>query len=208
MARPARPMDPDSERELLRAAARAFAGDGYRAASLNDILQSADCAKSSLYHYFDGKKGLHDRVVTVLRARLGEGLELPDLAALTADDFWPAMTRLVDSLGRTAQDHPEVRQLGLMYHRDDSAPAGCALQQLRADVTQWLDAAVRRGIDLGLVRSDIPADLAVELATAVLGVLDRWALSRATQSPGVPDTGRLSLTLIRDLVAGPGRDRR
>lgn len=203
MARPARPMEPVNAHDLLVAAAEAFARDGYRAASLNDILQTAGCAKSSLYHYFGGKKGLHDHVVTVLRARLGEGLELPELATLTAADFWPAMAQLVDGLGRTASAHPETRQLGLMYHRDDSAPTDSALQRLRSDVVAWLNRAVRRGLELGLVRTDIPADLAVELATAVLGVLDRWALGEALHSPGGKDAARLSLSLIRDLIAAP-----
>lgn len=200
MARPARPVDPGNEHALLVAATQAFARDGYQAASLNDILQSAGWAKSSLYHYFDGKRGLHDHVVTVLRRRLGDGLALPDLATLTADDFWPAMTRLVDDLGRTAAEFPEVRQIGLMYHRDDSAPDECALQQLRTDVADWLGRAVRRGLELGLVRSDLPAALAVELATSVLGVLDRWTLERGLHSPDGTDAARLSLTLIRDLI--------
>lgn len=194
-------MEPANAHDLLIAAAEAFARDGYQAASLNDILQAGGCAKSSLYHYFDGKKGLHDHVVTVLRTQLGEGLTLPELATLTAANFWPEMAQLVDDLGRTASAHPETRQLGLMYHRDDSAPSDSALQRLRTDVAEWLSRAVHRGLDLGLVRTDIPTELAVELATAVLGVLDRWALDSALHSPGGTDAARLSLTLIRDLIA-------
>ena len=201
MARPPRPVDPSSERDLLLAAAQAFARDGYQAASLNEILQSAGWAKSSLYHYFDSKKGLHDHVVTVLGGRLGDGLNLPELDTLTATDFWPAMARLLDDLGRVAAEHPETRQLGLMYHRDDSAETDSALQGLRTDVANWLGRAVRRGLTLGLVRNDIPADLAVELTIAVLSVLDRWALDGALQSPGSSDAARLSLTLIQDLIA-------
>lgn len=203
MARPARPLDPGSERDLLLAASEAFARDGYQAASLNEILQTAGWAKSSLYHYFDSKKGLHDHVVTVLRARLGDGVTPPELATLAAADFWPAMQRLLDDLGRAAGRHPETRQLGIMYHRDDSAEADSALQALRTEVAEWLTRAVRRGLALGLVRPDLPADLVVELTLAVLGVLDRWALDRALHSPGGPDAGRESLALIRALIAAP-----
>jgi len=184
----------------MLAAARAFAHDGYQAASLNEILQTAGWAKSSLYHYFDGKRGLHDQVVATLRAQLGDGLVLPDLDALTAEDFWPAMARLVDSLARTAAAHPETRQLGVMYHRDNSAPPDSALQALREDVVAWLDGALRRGLDLDLVRRDIPAELAGELTVTVLRVLDRWAVDRALHSPGGKDAARLSLRLIQDLI--------
>jgi AcrR family transcriptional regulator len=196
-------VDSGSGHDLLLAAAHAFARDGYQAASLNEILQTAGWAKSSLYHYFDSKKGLHDHVVTVLRARLGDAITLPELATLTAGDFWPAMARLLDDLGRAAADHPETRQLGLMYHRDESAETDSALLALRTDVADWLNQAVRRGLALGLVRQDIPADLAVELTGAVLNVLDRWAVDRALHSPGGSDAARLSLTLIKDLIGAP-----
>lgn len=205
MGRPARPVDPGSERDLLLAAAQIFARDGYQAASLNEILQAAGWAKSSLYHYYDNKLGLHDRVVSVLRERLGDGLRLPELASLTTADFWPAMARLLDDLGRAAAKHPETRSLGLMYHRDDSAEPDSALQGLRTDVADWLHWAVRQGLTLGLIRTDIPANLVVELTVAVLGVLDRWALDRSLHSPGGTDAGRLSLTLIENLIAAPGR---
>lgn len=203
MARPARPVDPETEHALLVEAARAFARDGYQGASLNEILQAAGWAKSSLYHYFDSKKGLHDHVVTVLRGRLGDGLNLPRLSALTAEDFWPAMARILDSLGRAAMEHPETRQLGLMYHRDDSADSDSALQHLRDEVANWLGRAVRRGIRLGLIRRDIPAGIVVELTVAVLSVLDRWAVDRALHSPGGTDAARLSLTLIQNLIGVP-----
>lgn len=207
MARPARPVDPGNEQALLLAAAEAFARDGYQAASLNEILQAAGWAKSSLYHYFDSKSGLHDHVVTALRGRLGDGLTLPELDTLTAAGFWPAMARLLDELDRAAKEHPETRQLGLMYHRDDSAETDSALQSLRTDVADWLNRAVRRGLTLGLVRGDIPADLAVELTVSVLSVLDRWAVDRGLHSPGGSDAARLSLTLIQDLIAAPGQER-
>jgi AcrR family transcriptional regulator len=198
-------VDPGSERDLLLAAAEAFARDGYQAASLNEILQSAGWAKSSLYHYFDGKKALHDRVVTVLRERLGDGLTLPELDTLGAPDFWPAMQRLLDELARAAGQHPETRELGLMYHRDDTVESDSALQTLRTDVADWLRRAVHRGLGLGLVRDDIPTDLAVDLTIAVLSVRDRWAVDRALHSPGGSDAGRLSLTLIQNLIAAPGK---
>jgi len=201
MARPARPIDPANEESLVLAAAQAFATDGYQSASLNEILQAAGWAKSSLYHYFDGKKALHDHVVAVLRARLGDGVTLPELDTLSAADFWPAMARLVDELGRSAARHPETRPLGVMYHRDDSADTDSALQRLRTDVADWLARAVRRGLTLGLVRDDIPAELAVELVIAVLSVPDRWAVDRALHAPGGSDAARLSLTLIQGLIA-------
>lgn len=204
MARPARPVDADNAEALLRVAAPTFARDGYQGASLNDILRESGWAKSSLYHYFGGKKGLHDHVVTVLCDRLGNGVSLPAVAGLTAAGFWPAMAALLEELARNAARQPETRHLGLMYHRDDSAPPDGALARLRADVADWLASAVRKGLALGLIRDDVPAELLVRLTVTVLDVLDRWALDRSLHSPGGPDASRLSLSLIHDLIAAPG----
>lgn len=194
-------MESESEAALVRAAAAAFARDGYQGASLNDILRTAGWAKSSLYHYFGSKKALHDHVVSVLAGRLGEGVTVPNLDSLTAADFWPSMAGLLDDLARAAHRHPETRQLGLMFHGDDTAETDSALGRLRAGVTAWLTHAVRRGLALGLIRRDVPADLVVDLTGTVLGVLDRWALDGSMHSPAGPDAGRLSLRIVYDLIA-------
>lgn len=198
MARPAQPLDPAREEELLRTAARHFASTGYAGTSLNTVIAEADWGKSSFYHYFTNKRQLHDHVVRTLAARLIGDARLPDLDALAAADFWPAMTALLESFTRAAARHPETAYLGEMFHAPASSDDG-SLQQLREQIDGWFRRMVVRGRAIGVVRSDLPEQLLVELTIAVLQTLDRWAIRHHAASVGGPPPDQL-LQLVRDLI--------
>lgn len=52
-----------SKLRILRAAADAFARDGFGGARINEIARSAGTNKRMLYHYFGGKEGLYTAVL-------------------------------------------------------------------------------------------------------------------------------------------------
>jgi AcrR family transcriptional regulator len=199
MARTPKPLDPSREEELLIAAARAFATAGYAGASLNTVIAEARWAKSSFYHYFSDKRRLHDHVVDTLAARLLDGVPVPELEALSGAQFWPAMTELLDGLGRAATRRPETWYLGEMFHRPASEDDG-RLQLLREQVDRWLRRALVRGRRAGVIRDDLPAELLTELTLAVLRTLDRWAVRHRLHSPGGPAAPDASLRILRDLI--------
>lgn len=68
--------------EILRAAARAAAANGFDALTVRDIAKEAGCTVGTLYNYFDGKlaiqKGLIQQlsglILVTLRAPIPEGL--------------------------------------------------------------------------------------------------------------------------------------
>lgn len=198
MGRIAQPLDPQREGRLLEAAASAFTEVGYEQASLNQIIAAAGWAKSSFYHYFPDKQRLHDHVVLTLRERVEEGLVVPDLLALRADTFWPAMATLVDSLAGVAVAQPEAQLLGRMFHHPPAARGpGGQLTRLRSEVTDWIARAVRRGQSLHVVRTDLPAGLITDLAVAILSATDRWNLYRGDAEPVRPQD---AITLLSDVV--------
>ncbi|HXC64209.1 MAG TPA: helix-turn-helix domain-containing protein [bacterium] len=49
-----------SRAKILDAARQVFAGQGYHAASMNDVARKAGLAKAAVYHYFPGKHALLD----------------------------------------------------------------------------------------------------------------------------------------------------
>jgi AcrR family transcriptional regulator len=199
MARTAKPLDPARDEELLVAAARAFAAAGYAGASLNTVIAEAHWAKSSFYHYFSDKRRLHDHVVDTLAARLGEGVQVPELATLSGPRFWPAMAELLAGLGRAAARRPETWYLGEMFHRPVSDDDG-RLQELRDQVDRWLRRALVQGRKVRVVRTDLPEELLIELTLAVLQTLDRWAVRHRLHSPGGPAAPDASLQILRDLI--------
>ena len=49
--------------KLIRAARKAFAADGYAAASMDDLTAEAGLTRGALYHNFGDKKGLLQAVI-------------------------------------------------------------------------------------------------------------------------------------------------
>src|SRR5579875_3417358 len=111
MARTPETLDPVREEDLLLTAARHFAATAYAGSSLNMIIAEAGWGKSSFYHYFANKRRLHDHVVRTLAARLTDGVQVPEPADLSAADFWPEMSELLDGFVRAAKRHPETAYL-------------------------------------------------------------------------------------------------
>jgi AcrR family transcriptional regulator len=199
MARTAQPLDPAREEDLLLTSARHFASAGYAGTSLNNVIAEAGWGKSSFYHYFSNKRRLHDHVVSTLAARLVDGVRVPDLDTLSAAGYWTAMADLVEELGHNARRRPESWYLGEMFHRPVSDDDG-RLQELREQVEHWLRRAISHGREIGVVRADLPEQLLMELALAVMQTLDRWAVRHKLHSPGGPTSPTTSVQVVRDLI--------
>lgn len=200
MARTAKPLDPTRENALLRIAAQHFADSGYGATSLNQVITEAGWQKSSFYHYFADKRGLHDHVVRMLMTRLTDDVRIPELDVLTETDYWATMAELLTALGQAATRSPETWFLGEMFHRDTAPDQESQLQALRDRFARWIARAVARGRAIGVVRDDVPEELITELTVAVLQTLDRWAVRHRMHSPGGPQAAELSLEIVRDVI--------
>jgi AcrR family transcriptional regulator len=63
MARPSTPSGPDTRQQILLAALRHFAHNGYAGASVQDIVDEARVTKPVLYYHFDSKEGLYNALI-------------------------------------------------------------------------------------------------------------------------------------------------
>src|ERR1700728_730029 len=63
--------------EVIAAAVRVFATDGYRSARMSDVAREAGVSEAALYRYVDGKEGLF--VLAIRHALLLEDLPAGDL---------------------------------------------------------------------------------------------------------------------------------
>lgn len=86
------------------------------------------------------------------------------------------MDDLVQQFARAAARHPETRELGLMYHRDETAPPNSELARIRVAAESWVRTLVTRAAELGLLREEVSVSLAVHLTLGVLVAFDRWAV--------------------------------
>lgn len=104
-----------SRAAIVDAAAAAIYANGVAATSLDDVLASAGCGKSQLYHYFSGKAEL-------VRAVIDRQLELvlacqPEIHRV---DSWVGLRRWADQIVDT--------------HRAPGGPFACPLGSLAAEL--------------------------------------------------------------------------
>lgn len=203
MARPAQPLDPERRARLLGEARLAFAAHGFRAAGLAPILRRADFPRSSFYHYFGTKERLLDEAVADGLHELAGLVEIPTVAELDENSFWPSLTRLVATLSEAAATRPDLVAVGAMYHLED-LPECPSLDVFRGTVVAWTTSAVARGLELGLLDPLIPSQMHAELAYTVASLIDRWAVRGAIGPETAQELARTVLPRMLGAPRGPG----
>ncbi len=176
-------LDPARRERLLEAAAREFATRGYEGASLNRIIERLRLSKGQFYYYFDDKADLFLAVLEwswQYLAPIAEG----DVERLEADSFWPAVERFVADLRERTRTMPWLIGLTRLIYTPPSEPA------INKPVAQKLEAGralqrafVRRGQQVGCVRTDVPEDLLLGVLFAADSAFDRWFLERFDAMP-------------------------
>jgi TetR/AcrR family transcriptional regulator, transcriptional repressor for nem operon len=174
-------VDPDlgARERLVMVAARVFAEDGYRAASLDGILRRSGVAKSNFYYHFAGKLALACAAVDVWLEILGQSPLVRALQDTRAPGL-ERLTRFVRSFEDACADGPYGCPFGMLAAEDDLEPELrerlCrAFRGLEKD----LAAAIAAGIEDGTIRRDVdPTRTAGGLLAAVQGA---GLLGRATR---------------------------
>ncbi len=182
----------------MLAAADEFIAHGFQQASLNRIIAAAGVGKSSFYHYFADKQALYDRLLQVLGAHFDAQRATLDRDALTRDTFWARLDVAMRGLGAAGSSEPVQRALSRLFHANSDHDD--ALGRLRDDLVDGLRAVLARGQQLGAVRSDLPLDLVVELATGWLFALDRWAANQSSPTATAGPADR-ALEALYDVMA-------
>jgi AcrR family transcriptional regulator len=167
---------PERQVALLEAAAQEFGAFGYDDASLNRILDRAGVSKGAAYYYFDDKEDLFLTVVRHYLDQLGIGnfSNLPD--TVTAETFWPTLAELYRRPFVRSRDFPWAfgvwRAAGEVWR---AKPEG-SLAQFAEEQIQVLMRLLKRGQELGMIRTDLPEDLLMGWVRAVDDASDRWIL--------------------------------
>lgn len=188
---------------ILDAALREFAAHGFSAASLNRIIEVAGVSKGSMYYYFDGKEDLYAYVIRVqLEDIIQRGGPLPVPHAPDPDAFWATLEDYYLRLMRMLTASPDAAAL----LRDWLAgPAAPPLRDAQHDAEQatlpsLMDTVVA-GQAIGAVRTDVPADFLVAVATGMGQAMDTWLITRTPDDADLPEAVHLLIDMIRRAVA-------
>lgn len=175
-------LEPARQEEILQAAAAEFSANGYEAASLNGILGTASVSKGAFYYYFDDKADLFVTVLRKATTDLFTAVDL-DLDTLETGTFWATLKALSWQLLALAEEHPHLMGIGKAFYR---LPVAMRTEgdigELLAEQGQFLQQLLERGQVLGVIRTDLPTEMLVELAAAVDLVFDRWAVEHWSES--------------------------
>ena len=178
-------------RQILDAAVRVFAAQGYEASRVGDIAKDAGVAYGLVYHYFGSKDAVLD---AVFREAWGRLLAAVAVAEQTGADAPEQLSLVVKIVLRTWRDDPNlvrllVREITRNPHLQDE------LEEIGAAFTS-LERIVARGQAEGTFRTDVdPRTAAWMVYGALEEVLTGWVLGQ------LPDDADAVAAAEREVIA-------
>ncbi|MFH1763968.1 MAG: TetR/AcrR family transcriptional regulator [Gemmatimonadota bacterium] len=168
-------LEPGKQEAILRAAGEEFAEKGFEAASINRIIKKSGMSKGSVYYYFEDKADLFTTTLERSFQRLVDEIGWLSLEVLGPDEFWDALLELTHRSVDWARRNDWWVRLGKAYHRQRQEPgAGASMGRLFEVGKGWWKAIIDRGQVLGVIRTDLPQDLLVEIIMGADEGGDRW----------------------------------
>jgi AcrR family transcriptional regulator len=174
-------LDPEKRSALMEAARAEFAEHGFEASSYNRIIANSGVSKGSFYYYFHGKEDLYLTVVRDAVARFSQAVGDPN-GVSTVEEFWLECARLYRRLFEFGLQNPTL--VGVLKSIIDLRPGQMAddmIRQMMVKDVEWYRAMIRRGQEIGAVRTDLPLDLLLAFLFALFEAKGRWSLHQWLQ---------------------------
>jgi AcrR family transcriptional regulator len=177
--------------QILQAAVRVFARQGYESTRVGDVAKEAGVAYGLVYHYFGSKEAVLE---AVFREAWGRLLAAVALAEETGADAPEQLSLVVKIVLRAWRDDPDlvrllVREITRSPHIQDE------LDEI-AQAFASLERIVRRGQEEGTFRGDVDPRLAGWMLYGGLEeVLTGWVLAQ------LPDDAESVAAAEREVIA-------
>ncbi len=172
----------EKRERLLDIAAQEFAIHGFEDASVNRILERAQMSKGAAYYYFEDKVDLFFTVVQYCIGRLMLIDTEFDTTQLTEANFWPTFAELHRQPLLRSFEQPwlfaAIRAAGRLSPTTlEREPLATLARQIQTYVMNF----IKKGQELGVIRSDISGELIFAWIRALDGASDQWLLARWQQ---------------------------
>jgi AcrR family transcriptional regulator len=199
---------PASERfpEVLAAAVRVFAADGYRSAHMSDVARAAGLSEAALYRYVDGKEGLF--VLAIRHALLLEPLPGENEPGVQFPLAAPRLGEMIrEAREFVAAEFPFGALADALRDDDSAAPADPAaeFEQIMRELFALEEQTARAADMIERSARELPelADLLNSgLRRPVLDALARYLDSRARTGAlrTTPDTAATARLVLETLT--------
>jgi AcrR family transcriptional regulator len=182
--------------EILAAAARVFARQGYTNATMREIADEADMAEGTLYNYFDGKR----EILLAIASEAEAPMEAALLEAGTMESREEMVAMAEKALDISGTRLPFTRTLLTEAWLDDDILQGFVVVRLNR-VHQHLVNFIEERIAAGMFRS-IDSTLAAQIIIGMFGGLMLPALRGVAPPPSVERCRALAETVVDLLLDG------
>lgn len=180
---------PDSQAEILRAAAELFMQYGYASTSIDAVAESLGATKGHIYHYYRSKADLYFDIQTAAMTRLLEAVEPIAMGKQSAVERLAAMALRHTQILLTDLPMQKVAVQGLERHLF-SGVAGSrqlrAVVKLRDDYEGLFAEVIDQCIRDGLV-VDLPPKLLTKPFFGAMNWATVWYSQRRLQAPETVD---------------------
>jgi AcrR family transcriptional regulator len=168
-------------RQILEAAQRCFAREGFHRTTMQDVVREAGLSPGAIYRYFPSKAELVAAIADERHQREAALLEASARGGNAPDDLRRAMQRFFESLAEAAER--ETRRVGIQVWAEALRdPHVLRVVRRGVDLPRArLATLVRSGQTRGELRPDLDADA---LARAMIALFHGFVLQQAWD-PGV-----------------------
>lgn len=161
----------DLRQRLIRSASSLFAHQGFENTSVQNVCDSVSVTKGGFYHHFRSKEELlYEIYGSMLRMQMSD---LERVAALDA----PLLSRLHTIARNVVESSIERLDEATVFWRSLHHLSPQMQSTVRAERRRYhelLRSLLEEGVEPGLVRADVPADLLIDFFYGTVHKLDAW----------------------------------
>lgn len=171
-------INPERKKKILDTARLEFIRNGYDGASLNTIVREAEISKGSLYYYFEDKTDIY---LTVLRNEMERMFKKIGgiVTGEFTDDFWVDIERYFKNAMKFISENPDFLRLAQGLSRLSATAYNNESFKELYDIGLVKTAEIlKRGQDMGEVRTNIPIELLATILYKLGETLDYWLLEQ------------------------------
>ena len=163
--------DPDKPQQIIEAAVRVFAREGYYNSRVSDIAREAGIAAGTIYLYFKTKD---DILVTLFRDKMAEFVGALRKAIAGEPDAASKVRRLVSLHFSMLEENPELAEVVQVELRQGQKFFRGASSQEIGAYFALIGSVLEEGVAERRFRSDLPVKVATKM---LFGAMDQMATS-------------------------------
>ena len=163
--------DPEKPQQIIDAAIRVFARDGYYNSRVSDIAREAGMASGTIYLYFRTKD---DIIITLFREKMAQWLADLRKAIASEPGAIAKVRRVVALHFSMLESHPDLAEVVQVELRQGQKFLRGAAAQEVTSYFALIGSILEEGIAVGQIRRDLPVKVATKM---LFGAMDQMATS-------------------------------